>query len=108
VVTPPDPPDRIHVYYQYSAYVPDRETLVRRALRRGLDLESHHMDVCPDLPLFQESRIDAPGARRTAESVQIPVHPRLDRAAMERVAGRVRRALGPEAKPCPRAAGAQE
>jgi dTDP-4-amino-4,6-dideoxygalactose transaminase len=94
VVTPPDPADRVHVYYQYSAYVPDREALVRRALRRGLDLESHHMDVCPELPLFAESRIDAPGARRTAESVQIPVHSGLEPAALERVADRVRRALG--------------
>lgn len=93
VVTPPEPTDRAHVYYQYSAYVPDRERLVRRALRRGLDLESHHMDVCSELPLFAESKVDAPGARRTAESVQIPVHSGLDPAAAERVADRVRRAL---------------
>jgi len=108
VVTPPEPTDRVHVYYQYSAYVPDREALVRRALRRGLDLESHHMDVCPELPLFGESKVDAAGARRTAESVQIPVHPGLDPAAMERVADRVRRSLGRAAAPLPHAAGAQE
>ncbi len=94
VVPPPEPGDRVHVYYQYSAYVPDREALVRQALRRGLDLESHHMDVCPDLPLFAESAVASPGARRTAESVQIPVHSALDAPRMERVAGRVRRALG--------------
>jgi len=108
VVTPPEPTDRVHVYYQYSAYVPDREALVRRALRRGLDLESHHMDVCPECPLFRESKADAPGARRTAESVQIPIHSGLDPAALERVADRVRRALGTAAAPLPRAAGAQE
>ena len=94
VVPPPEPGDRVHVYYQYSAYVPDREALVRRALRRGVDLESHHMDVCSDLPLFAESATIARGARRTAESVQIPVHSALDAPLMERVAGRVRRALG--------------
>jgi dTDP-4-amino-4,6-dideoxygalactose transaminase len=94
VVPPPEPADRVHVYYQYSAYVPDREQLVRRALRRGLDLESHHMDVCSDLPLFAAAAMDAPGARRTAESVQIPVHVGLEPAAIERVANRVRRALG--------------
>jgi dTDP-4-amino-4,6-dideoxygalactose transaminase len=93
VIPPPEPGDRVHVYYQYAAYVPDRAALVRRALRRGLDLESHHMDVCPDLPLFAESKIDACGARRTAESVQIPVHPGLGPPAMERVASRVRAAL---------------
>jgi perosamine synthetase len=95
VVPPPDPADRVHAYYQYSAYVPDRERIVRRALRRGLDLESHHMDVCSDLPLFATSATDAPGARRTADSVQIPVHVGLDGAAVERVADRVRRAIGP-------------
>jgi perosamine synthetase len=99
VLPPPEPGDRVHVYYQYSAYVPDRERLVRRALRRGLDLESHHMDVCPELPLFAESAIDTPGARRTAESVQIPVHSGLEPPAMERVAGRVLEALGTAAPP---------
>jgi dTDP-4-amino-4,6-dideoxygalactose transaminase len=99
VIAPPEPSDRVHVFYQYSAYVPDRERLVRRALRRGLDLESHHMDVCPDLPLFAGSAIDAPGARRTAQSVQIPVHCGLEAPAMERVATRVLRALGPAAPP---------
>lgn len=94
VVPPPEPRDRVHVYYQYSAYVPDRERLVRHALRRALDLESHHMDVCPDHPLFSESAVVAPGARRTAESVQIPVHSGLEPPAMERVASRLLRALG--------------
>ena len=94
VVPPPESRDRVHIYYQYSAYVPDREGLVRRALHRGVDLESHHMDVCSDLPLFAESATIARGARRTAESVQIPVHSALDAPLMERVAARVRRALG--------------
>jgi len=94
VVPPPEPRDRVHVYYQYAAYVPDRESLVRRALLRALDLESHHMDVCPELSLFSESAAVAPGARRTAESVQIPVHSGLDPAAMDAVASRVVRALG--------------
>ena len=105
VVPPPEPRDRVHVYYQYSAYVPDRDRLVRRALRHGLDLESHHMDVCPDHPLFAESATVAPGARRTAESVQIPVHSGLEPDAMESVASRVVRALGRAG--APRAAGAE-
>jgi hypothetical protein len=57
------------------------------------------MDVCPELPLFAESAIDAPGARRTAESVQIPVHSGLEPPAMECVAGRVLEALGTAAPP---------
>ncbi len=51
------------------------------------------MDVCPDLPLFADSRTDAPGARRTTEALQLPVHAGLSGTDLERVAGRARRAL---------------
>ena len=47
------PPDRTHVFYQYCAYVPDRDATVLRCLKRGVDLETLHVDVCPSLPLFQ-------------------------------------------------------
>jgi dTDP-4-amino-4,6-dideoxygalactose transaminase len=93
VVTPPAPADRVHVYYQYSVYVPDRERAVARCLRAGLDVESHPMDVCPQLPLFGASRRFAPGARRTADSLQIPVHAALDDEQMAAVARRARASL---------------
>jgi perosamine synthetase len=93
VRVPPAPVDRVHVYYQYCAYVPDRDATVRGCLRRGLDVEYHHMDVCPDLPLFSESAGDVPGARRTADALQLPVHAGLSDADLRRVADRVRRAL---------------
>jgi dTDP-4-amino-4,6-dideoxygalactose transaminase len=93
VVPPPCPTDRVHVYYQYAAYVPDRDAVVARSLRSGLDLEYHHMDVCPDLPLFSESRSDAPGARRTADALQVPIHSSLSDAERRAVASRLRRAL---------------
>jgi dTDP-4-amino-4,6-dideoxygalactose transaminase len=96
VSVPPTPADRVHVYYQYCAYVPDRDATVRRCLRRGLDVEFHHMDVCPDLPLFSESAPIAPGARRTAHALQLPVHAGLSDADLRRVADRVRRALQTE------------
>jgi dTDP-4-amino-4,6-dideoxygalactose transaminase len=91
----PDPQDRVHVYYQYCVYPPDREGVVRRCLRGGLDVEYHHMDVCPDLPLFAASRMDAPGARRTNEALQLPIHAGLSDADLARVARRFRRAVAP-------------
>lgn len=94
VSVPPTPVDRMHVYYQYPVYVPDRVAAVRGGLRRGLDVEYHHMDVCPELPLFAASRTDAPGARRTAEALQVPVHAGLGARDLERVARRLRGALG--------------
>jgi len=93
VLVPPAPADRVHVYYQYPVYVPDRDATVRRCLRRGLDVEYHHMDVCPDLPLFAEAASDVPWARRTTEAVQIPVHAGLSDADLQRVADRMRGAL---------------
>jgi dTDP-4-amino-4,6-dideoxygalactose transaminase len=91
----PDPQDRLHVYYQYCVYPADREGVVRRCLRGGLDVEYHHMDVCPDLPLFAPSRVAAPGARRTNEALQLPIHAGLEPADLERVARRFRRAVAP-------------
>jgi perosamine synthetase len=91
---PADPHDRLHVYYQYSVYVPDREATVRACLRRGLDVEYHHMDVCPDLPLFAGCWGEARGARRTTGTIQLPVHPALSSEALDAVARRARHVLG--------------
>jgi perosamine synthetase len=99
VGVPPAPMDRIHVYYQYCAYVPDRDLAVKRCLRAGLDVEYHHMDVCSDLPLFGDSRTEAPGARRTTEALQLPVHASLAPDEVARVAARVRRAVRPSPAP---------
>jgi perosamine synthetase len=93
VGVPPAPRDRVHVYYQYCAYVPDRDGTVARCLRAGLDVEYHHMDVCPDLPLFSRSRAEVPGARRTTDALQLPIHAGLSPDDLARVATRVRRAV---------------
>jgi dTDP-4-amino-4,6-dideoxygalactose transaminase len=92
---PPEPADRTHVYYQYCVYPLDRERVVRRSLRAGLDVEYHHMDVCPDLPLFSASRAEVPGARRTTDALQLPIHAGLSAPDLERVARRFRRAAAP-------------
>jgi dTDP-4-amino-4,6-dideoxygalactose transaminase len=93
VTLPPDPGDRVHVYYQYCVYPPDRDGVVRRCVREGLDVEYHHMDVCPDLPLFAASRVDVPGARRTSDALQLPIHVGLRLEDLGRVARRFQRAV---------------
>jgi len=93
VSVPPAPTDRVHVYYQYCVYVPDRDLTVQRCLRRGLDVEYHHMDVCPDLKHFAASKVEAPGARRTADALQLPIHAGLQEGELARVASRVRDAV---------------
>ena len=97
VALPADPADRVHVYYQYCVYPADREGVVRRCLRGGLDVEYHHMDVCPDLPLFAGSPAEAAGARRTCDALQVPVHAGLRPGDLERVARRFSRAVAPPA-----------
>lgn len=93
VSAPPERADRVHVYYQYCLYVPDRDRTVNRCLRSGLDLEYHHMDVCPDLPLFAASHTLSPGARRTSEALQVPVHAGLGVGDLDLVSRRLRSAL---------------
>jgi dTDP-4-amino-4,6-dideoxygalactose transaminase len=73
-IQPPFVPiDRTHVFYQYCAYVPNRDRFVRACLRRGLDIETLHADVCPRLDLFAAEAAPVPGADRAAQAVQVPV-----------------------------------
>jgi len=96
-VTVPYVPDRCtHVYYQYCVYAPERDELVVRCVRRGIDIETLHVDVCSDLDLFAGARTEppgAPGARRAADAMQVPVYSTLTDAQVTRVAGVVRSVL---------------
>ena len=48
VRVPRTPPGRTHVYYQYCLYGTDRDQLVVGCVKRGVDIETLHVDVCPD------------------------------------------------------------
>jgi perosamine synthetase len=90
------PPDRTHVYYQYCVIGPEgpqRDELVVRCVRRGVDIETLHVDVPPDMELFGSVAAEANGARRAAQAMQIPVHSGLRRDQIERVATVVRDVL---------------
>jgi perosamine synthetase len=93
---PQVPPDRTHVYYQYCVYGPDgpkRDELVVRCVRRGIDIETLHVDVPPDMELFEGATAEADGARRAAQAMQIPIYAGLTRDQIERVASTVREVL---------------
>ena len=88
------PSDRTHVYYQYCVYVPDRDDLVLRCIRRGVDIETLHVDVCARLPLFADLHPEpAPGAEQAASAVQVPVYASLTDTQVRRVAMTVKRAV---------------
>jgi perosamine synthetase len=74
-----------HVYYQYCSYVSDPERVNRRAIRRGVDFETTHVDVCASLPLFKEFAAQCPGAEATERALQLPVYARLRDTDIERV-----------------------
>src|SRR5579871_939565 len=74
VQVPYVPPGCTHVYYQYCVYGPDRvdrDGLVVRCVRRGIDIETLHVDVPPDMALFAGSPAEADGARKASQAIQI-------------------------------------
>ena len=74
-----------HIYYQYCIYLSDPASARRRAIRRGLDFETTHVDVCSSLPLFEEFAAECVGAKTTEQALQLPVYSRLRIADVERV-----------------------
>jgi len=89
VTVPVVPPKRTHVYYQYCVYGPKRDELVVRCVRRGVDIETLHVDVCSSMELFADSRVEpagAPGAERAAGAMQLPVYSTLTDTQAARVA----------------------
>jgi perosamine synthetase len=104
VSVPRVPADRDHVYYQYCVYCRDRDEAMRQCIRRGVDIETLHVDVCTKLELFGfgEQPQSAPGAERASEALQVPVYSSLTDAQVEQVARRVRDVLGrPRVEPVP-------
>jgi perosamine synthetase len=87
------PGDRTHAFYQYCAYVPSRDDVVDACLRRGVDIETLHVDLCSELELFGQPTWAAPGARSMTHTIQIPVYEALDDERLERVAQVVREAV---------------
>ena len=104
VQVPHVPSDRTHVYYQYCVYGPDgpeRDELVVRCVRRGIDIETLHVDVPPDMELFAGSTAEADGARRAGQALQIPIYAGLSRDQVARVGTTVRDVLARAAGPKP-------
>ncbi len=85
IQTPRILPDVEHVYYQYCIYTSDPRRTSRWAVRRGVDLETMHVDVCSDLPLFRIFATPCPGAEATKAALQLPVYSRLRSSDVDRV-----------------------
>jgi dTDP-4-amino-4,6-dideoxygalactose transaminase len=89
IAVPYVPPRCTHVYYQYCVYGPQRDELVVRCVRRGIDIETLHVDVCSDMDLFAATPVEppgAPGAHRASGAMQVPVYSTLTDEQAARVA----------------------
>ena len=91
VTVPQIPAGRTHVYYQNCAYVPDNKSLVKRCIRRGVDVAPMHVDICTQMELFGWKGAAAPGAEKAATAVQVPVYESLSDQEIDRVARLVKR-----------------
>jgi dTDP-4-amino-4,6-dideoxygalactose transaminase len=78
-------PDAEPVYYQYCIRVSDPWRLSQRAIRRGIDLEIMHVDICNRLDLFAPYASSCPVAESTEGTLQLPVHSGLSPDAVERI-----------------------
>ena len=94
---PTVPPDRTHAFYQYAVHSNTRDQLAWRAIRRGLDVDTLHVDVCTRLALFGEET-EAPGAERAADTIQVPVYSSLTDDDVEAVIARLMAAAAPLAR----------
>lgn len=90
ITIPHVPSDRTHVYYQYCAYVSDSDTIVKRCIRRGVDVAPMHVDVCTTMALFDWSGPPAPDAEYASTAVQVPVYESLQDGEIARVGRLVR------------------
>jgi dTDP-4-amino-4,6-dideoxygalactose transaminase len=85
ITVPQIPEGRTHVYYQYCAYVPDSTDLVRRCIRRGVDVAPMHVDLCTQMDLFDWQGPPAPGAAKAMTAVQVPVYESLSDEEIDRI-----------------------
>jgi len=99
VTIPRVPADRTHVYYQYCPYVPDSESLVKRCIRRGVDVAPMHVDVCTRMDLFNWQGAAAHGAEHASTAVQVPVYESLSDREIERIGRLVRNQVSREEAP---------
>jgi dTDP-4-amino-4,6-dideoxygalactose transaminase len=96
ISVPAVPPKRTHVYYQYCVYGPQRDELVVKCVRKGIDIETLHVDVCPEMGMFADVRVEppgVPGAVKAAGAMQVPVYSSLTDAQIARVADVLRSVL---------------
>jgi perosamine synthetase len=92
IITPPAIPDTVSTFYQYCVRSSDPGRLSHRAIRKGIDTEIMHVDVCSDLQLFSDHASECPNARSSERTIQIPVYSSLSAERVDRIVQVIREA----------------
>ena len=85
IITPAVIPGAVSTFYQYCIHASDAARLGRLAIRKGIDIEIMHVDICSELPLFTEYARSCPNAERTKNTLQLPVYSSLDPSELDRI-----------------------
>src|SRR5262249_18948932 len=92
IVTPLILPGAVSTFYQYCIYSSDCAELSKQAIRRGIDVEIMHVDICSQLPIFADFGGSCPQAERTEETLQVPVYTSLQPEDLDRILAVIRKA----------------
>ena len=79
------PPDARTCITSTAPTCPTARTIVKRCIRRGVDVAPMHVDVCTKMELFGWTGAVMPGAEKAATAVQVPVYESLSDPEIERV-----------------------
>ncbi len=85
IATPQPLPGSVPVYYQFCIRASDPQKLSKHAIRRGIDMEIMHVDICNTLPIFSELWTRCPVAESTDQTLQLPVYSRLQPEDIDRI-----------------------
>ncbi len=98
VTTPVEPPDRRHVYHQYTVRHGDRDRLREALAARDIETAVYYPTPIHRQAPYDEPSGSYPVAERAAEEVlSLPVHPALEPDDIERVGTAVTAAMGARA-----------
>jgi dTDP-4-amino-4,6-dideoxygalactose transaminase len=97
IVTPTVPPDRQHVFHQYTVRCRDRETVQDRLDEFGIDTGVYYPTPIHELPPYDDVDVNLPVAERVAEEVlSLPVHPNLSAQDLRTIATAVEYVINDE------------
>lgn len=95
LTTPIEPPDRRHVYHQYTVRHPDRDRLQRELATCEVETAVYYPTPIHQQPPYRSIGGEFPEAERAASEVlSLPVHPALTEADIDHISQSVATTLG--------------